>query len=276
MTDGLRRDLELRYAPKDEPGLALDLYRPAGTDAPLPVLVYLHGGGWVRGDKADHATARAEVLARAGFAVASVNYRLSDVAPFPAQLHDAKGAVRWLRANAGSLGLDATRIGSWGPSAGGYLAAMLGLTAGDAALEGTTGGNLDQPSTVQAVVDWYGPSDLLAVGGRNRLEALVLGPSFEARLLGLESLDGDEAAEAARRASPRFHVSGSAPPFLLMHGDRDRMVSVLESTVLHEALVAHGVESTLVLLGGAGHDDRLFDEPVALEMVTGFFRRHLC
>lgn len=273
MSNGLRRDLDLEYASPGSGPLSLDLYRPDADDHPHPVVVYIHGGAWAMGDKADRAETRAEALARAGIAVASVNYRLSDIAPFPAQLHDVKGAVRWLRAAGGSFGLATDRIGAFGPSAGGHLAAMAGLTSGDPALEGTTGGNLDQSSAVQAVVDWYGPTDLTAAGGRNALEAALLGRSFEAKLLGVESVTDDR--EGACQASPRWHVDRSAPPFLLMHGDRDHIVPLAESATLHEMLVSHDVESTLVVLGGAGHDDHRFDAPGSIEIVAGFLRRHL-
>lgn len=269
-----RTTTDLVYGEVGGTELRLDLYLPPdpATD-PAPLVVFLHGGAWAVGDKADKAATRAAVLAELGLSVASINYRLSDVATFPAQLHDAKGALRWLRANAGELQIDATRAGAFGPSAGGHLAALLGLTADRPDLEGDVGGNLDQSSAVQAVVDFYGPADLLATGSRTPLEASLSPRAFEAQLLGLSSVADDP--DAARRASPRWHVHAEAPPFLLAHGDRDHVVALSESQALHDSLVAHGIESRLLVVGGAGHDDPRFDERATIELVAGFLHRHL-
>jgi len=268
-----RQEQDVVYASVDGTDLRLDLYLPAESDALPPAAVYLHGGGWAMGDKADRAEARARVLVELGLAVASVNYRLSSQATFPAQLHDAKGAVRWMRANGARLGIATEAIGAIGPSAGGHLAALLGLTAGNVDLEGDIGGNLDRSSAIQAVVDLYGPADLLAVGSRSPLEAALMPQSLEARLLGLDAVADDP--EAARRASPRFHVHAGAPPFLIAHGDRDHVVALSESQTLHECLVGYGVESSLLVIGGAGHDDPRFDDRSTLEIIAGFLRRHL-
>jgi len=135
------------FATVGETVLALDLYRAPQVDAPL--VVYVHGGGWRGGDKADGGVARLRPMAAPGVTVASVNYRLVPGATFPDQLHDLKGAVRWLRAHGTSLGVPTGRVGIWGASAGAYLGSLLALTGADAALEGTVGGNVEQSSTVQ-------------------------------------------------------------------------------------------------------------------------------
>ena len=159
--------LDVTYAGEGASTLSMDLYVPRCTAAP-PIAVYFHGGGWARGTRADLAQERLMPLARHGVAVASVSYRLVDVARWPAQLHDAKGAVRWLRAHASEYGIDGTRIGAWGASAGGHLAALLGLTAGLSELEGDVGGNLDRDSSVRCVVAWFPPTDLIALTDATR------------------------------------------------------------------------------------------------------------
>jgi acetyl esterase/lipase len=170
--------------------LGLDLYRAPHADAPL--VLYVHGGGWRSGDRADADTERLLALAAYGVTVASVDYRLVPGATFPDQVHDLKGAVRWLRAYGTSLGVRTDQLGIWGASAGAYLGSLLALTAGEVEFEGTVGGNLEQPSDVQAVVHWFGQSDLVASGSRSDIEARLLPFAFEAGLLGVSSV-----AEAA-------------------------------------------------------------------------------
>ena len=163
--------------------------------------------------------------------VASVDYRLVPGATFPDQVHDLKGAVRWLRAYGPSLGVRTDRLGIWGASAGAYLGSLLALTAGEVEFEGTVGGNLEQPSDVQAVVHWFGQSDLLASGSRSDIEARLLPFAFEAGLLGVSSVA--EAADRARDLSLLARVSPTAPPFLIAHGDRDHIVAPSEGEALH-------------------------------------------
>ena len=269
------RDIE--YAQTDSGPLALDLYRPAGAEAAATVL-YLHGGGWAVGDRAAYAEERLVPVAARGVAVASASYRFTDVATFPTQVHDAKGAVRWLRAHGGELGLATERIGAWGASAGGYLALMLGLTAGVAELEGDVGANTDQDSSVAAVCDWFAPVDLSARGRDTGFPVppFITGPppepAYPARLLGLRRIEDD--LDAARAASPLHLVDGArggARSYLLMHGDRDGLVSDEQSRWMHDALVAKGIDSSLILLGGANHEGPEFDRAPALSAVAGFF-----
>jgi acetyl esterase/lipase len=263
---------DLEYATVDGVSLQLDLYRPE-EPGPVPVVLYLHGGGWQVGDKADGAKERLARLAGYGIAVASANYRLVSQAVYPAQVHDAKAAVRWLRGHGAEHGLRTERIGAWGVSAGAYLASMLGLTAGQVALEGDTGGDLGQSSAVQAVVHWFGQSDLLANSRRTWLEREILKPPFEGPLLGLD--DAADDAERARDASPLRWVGPAAPPFLIAHGDRDRITPSSESHALHDALVRAGAESTFLLLGGAGHEGPEFDRPDHLRLTAAFLATHL-
>lgn len=229
---------------------------PAGA-GPWPLVVYIHGGGWAQGSRtAMHDTiemhAPFEKLARAGFAVAPVSYRLSSEAPFPAQLHDVKAAVRWLRVNASEFDINPGRIAVWGESAGGHLACLLALTAGNRELEGEVD-NASAPSAVQAVVDWYGPTDLLAMDTQSAADSVIVHDapdSPESRLIGAP-LQG--APDLARRASPISYVRGQAPPFLIVHGDKDRFVPVAQSIELAEALRRAGTDVTLHRIPGADH-----------------------
>jgi acetyl esterase/lipase len=254
---------DLVFATAGDTELALDLYRAPHDDAPL--VVYVHGGGWRAGDKADDGPSRVAPLAAHGVTVASVNYRLAPAATFPAPLHDVKSAVRWLRANGAALGLATDRIGIWGASAGAYLGSLAALTPG--AFE--AGGNLDRSSAVQAVVHWFGQSDLVVSAARTAVEARLLPFTFEAGLLGVP--DVTEAA-GARELSLLAHVTPEAPPFLIAHGDRDRIVPPSEGEALHHALSRAGVATRFDLVGGAGHEDPRFDSPASLAMTAAWLR----
>ncbi|MCZ2839398.1 alpha/beta hydrolase [Modestobacter sp. VKM Ac-2985] len=257
--------------------LELDLYLPAG-DGPHPVALFLHGGGWRLGSRhtagpmyRDAAPTPFEQVAAAGIAVASLDYRLSGEAVWPAQLHDAKAAVRWLRSRAAELGVDADRIASWGESAGGHLAELLGLVT-DPALEGDVG--VTGPSSmVSAVAAWYAPSDIAAVAtdiGNDPADPA----SREAQLLGAPV---SAAADLAAHASPITHVSPAAPPVLLLHGRADRFVATAQSQRLHAALTAAGTDVELHTYDGADH--MWLGAPAAatdaLDRTITFLRRHL-
>jgi acetyl esterase/lipase len=262
---------DLAYA-TESPVLALDLYRPE-SDADVPVVVYFHGGGWRLGDKSANGQGRLAALAAYGVAVASVNYRLLPERGYPEQIHDVKAAVRWLRAHGSEYGLAVERIGAWGASAGGYLASMLGVTNGQADFEGEVGQDQAHESDVAAVVAWFGASDLVAGLARSALETRVLAAAAEEEFLGGE---GDKPLlERAREASPLFWVTPQAPPFLVVHGDRDRMVSIAHSEALHNELTRAGAQSTLVKIGGAGHEGEEFDRASNLAMTAAFLVSHL-
>jgi len=270
-TTGTTVHRDVVYTNVDGLELRLDLYVP--DVRPAPLCIWLHGGGWMRGSRSDRADQRLLPVARSGVAVAAVQYRLSGQAIFPAPLDDARAAVRWLRAHADAYGLDATRVGAWGASAGGHLASLLALT--DDETDAHRG-----DSSVQAVVAWFAPSDLLLRDSdvpEGPLPPFVTGPppepSFEARLLGVERVRENRAAAVA--TSPVARVHPGAPPFLLMHGDRDGLIPSEHSRRLHRALLAEGVDSTLWLLYGANHEDPGFDSPASLAAVGAFLRHHL-
>lgn len=232
--------------------LAMDVYLPpAGARRPAPVALYVHGGGLILGDRrdtglgaalADQAGAlftplRQRLTAR-GFVVASIDYRLAPESAWPAQIEDARCAVRFLRAHATGLGIDPTRIGVWGSSAGGLLASMLGLT-GDRTEAGDD--NAGQSSAVGAVVDMFGPADLTDLTGS---------APFMRTMVSL-GLGTDRATLLA--ASPVAHVRPGAPPFLILQGTRDTNVPARQSDLLAGALRAARVPVTLVTVQGAGH-----------------------
>jgi acetyl esterase/lipase len=254
-----------------ETTLHLDLYRASPADA--PVVLYVHGGGWRSGDKADGATERLAALAAYGVTVASTEYRLVPGATFPDQVHDVKGAVRWLRAHGPRLGLHTERIGIWGASAGAYLGSFVALTPGEEEFEGGVGGNVDRSSDVQAVIHWFGQSDLLASGSRTEIEARLLPFAFEAGLLGAHSVG--EVTERAGELSLLTRVSRTAPPFLIAHGDRDHVVAPSEGEALHDALSRAGARTQFLLLGGAGHEGQEFDRPANLALTAAWLRANL-
>ncbi|MFJ9030435.1 alpha/beta hydrolase fold domain-containing protein [Streptomyces sp. NPDC102274] len=259
---------DLAYATHDGTELSLDIYRAAQPDA--TVVVYAHGGGWTRSDKRADGEGRLAPLAAHGVTVVSVDYSLAPHAVFPQQLHELKGAVRWLRAQGPRLGLDTARLGVWGASAGAYLGSLLALSEGDSALEGAVGGNLGRSSAVQAAVHWFGQSDLAASAARTAIEAKLLPFLFEADLLATD--DPLELTERARGFSLVSRASPQAPPFLIAHGDRDKIVSPSEGLALHHALGRAGVRSHFELLSGAGHEDPAFNSPTMLATTAAWMR----
>jgi acetyl esterase/lipase len=207
-----------------------------------------------------------------GYAVASVNYRLSNEAIFPAQIEDCKAAVRWLRAHAGQYGLDAEHFGAWGSSAGGHLVALLGTTGH--VKEFDKGENLDLSSRVQAVCDYFGPTDFLQIQAHLLPNAPMkhdTPSSPESRLIGGPILENKD---KAARANPITYATPAAAPFLIVHGDQDPLVPYNQSELLYEALKKAGVSVRLHIIEGAGHGPG-FGGPDLAEMVNAFFDRHL-
>jgi acetyl esterase/lipase len=260
---GVRCLRDLEYVPGGHPRQKLDLYLPEKAGRPRPVIVWVHGGAWTQGDK---DWRRAVPLVPKGYAVANINYRFSQDALFPAQIEDCKAAVRWLRAHAQQYHLDPDHVGAWGSSAGGHLVALLGTTGGVKELEGS-GGNLDQSSRVQCVVDWFGPTDLSTMGPRYD------GPdSSVARLIGGPARKNRRQAD---RASPLSYVTHDAAPCLIMQGDKDEVVPLGQSVSFAEALRRAGVEVTLQIYKGGGHGGRAFTSPESWKLIEEFFAKHL-
>jgi len=254
---------DLQYVEGGHERNRLDLYLPEKAEGRLPLVVWIHGGAWWAGSKDG---CPAVYLTTKGYAVASINYRLSQHAVFPAQIEDCKAAIRWLRANAAKYHIDADHIGVWGSSAGGHLVAMLGTTGNVKELEGT-GGNLDQSSRVQCVVDWFGPTDMATMGRQADKPTTPV-----AKLIGGPVQDN---AEKARNASPMTYVGKDSAPFLIMHGDQDNTVPLNQSEVLAEALKKAGVETKLVVVQGNGHGGPGFNSPENRKLIEDFFAKHL-
>ena len=255
---------DLVYSQIGDKPLLLDLSLPQNPQGKLPVVVWETGGGWKNGSK---NRCPATWLVEHGYAVASINYRLTDEAQWPAQIDDCRAAVRWLRRHAQQYGLDADHIGAWGGSAGGHLVALMGTldAPGDEAVS----------SRVQAVCDWYGPADLLTmppnVLGAGRTEEDIAN-SNGAKLLGGTVRDRPE---LAKQASALYQVSAEDPPFLIMHGDKDPGVPLEQSQRLHDKLTAAGVPSTLHVVREAGHGGKQFQTPEVREAILKFFDQHL-
>jgi len=261
--EGVQALRNLAYVPEGHERQKLDLFLPKDAAKPLPLVVWIHGGGWQGGSK---EFTPAFFLLSKGYAVASINYRLSQHATFPAQIEDCKAAIRWLRAHAKEYNLDAQHIGVWGGSAGGHLVALLG-TANNVKEWETLGGNTDQSSRVQAVCDWYGPTDFTRITATSQK---ANGPV--SRLLGGPVADN---LEKAKKASPITYVSSDDPPFLIMHGADDKTVPPEQSEIFADALKKAGVEVTLKILPGAGHGGPAFSSPESRKLIGDFFDKHL-
>jgi acetyl esterase/lipase len=247
----------------------LDLYLPAEGDN-LPLIVWIHGGGWQNGSK-DRPTGLQ--FLRDGYAIASINYRLSGHALFPAQIEDCKAAVRWLRANARKYRIDPNRFGVWGASAGGHLVAMLGTTGG--VKEFDVGENLQVSSRVQAVCDFYGPTDFLQMDAHRVPGAALTHDSPgspEAKLIGGPI---QENKEKVARANPITYIRKDAPPFLIVHGDADPLVPHHQSELLRDALEKASVPVTLYTVKGGGHGQGFQQDANLMPAVRAFFAKTL-
>jgi acetyl esterase/lipase len=262
--DGTKRYEGITYAavPGYRP-LQLDVWVPA-TPVPPPLVVWIHGGGWMFGDRRYlPETLRPNQLfeesVAAGLAIATIEYRHALETHFPAQLHDAKAAIRYLRAHAEVLGIDATKIGVWGESAGGHLAALVGLTGQHAELEGAIG-VLRQSSAVDVVVDWYGPADLALQPREGRSPEIAAKLPPEMLTPPEELLAGGNDEHTLAIASPVSYVTPAAPSFLLIHGTADTVVPYVQSEVLTQALASAGVSVQLVGIDGADHIFNGYDD----------------
>lgn len=268
--DGIVAKRDVAYVPGGGARQMLDVFYPEKSDKPLPLIVWIHGGAWLGGGK-EHAPAMP--FLKDGFIVASVTYRFSQDAIFPAQIQDCKAAIRWLRGHAAELNIDPKRVGVWGASAGGHLVALLGVAGEEKGWD--VGENLDQSSRVQAVVNWFGPANMDTIAtqnGRDSVIAHAASDSPEAKLIGGTLAENPD---KARAASPVNYVTKDDAPMLLMHGDKDRLVPHAQSVELLDLLKKAGVEAELKTMEGAGHGDGAFRTPEAIAMVREFFVKHL-
>jgi len=267
LPEGTKAMRDVAYVTNGHERQKLDLFIPPGATNPLPLIIWVHGGAWKGGSKENCPALR--YLER-GYAVASLNYRLSQHAIFPAQIEDCKAAVRWLRAHAKKHNLNPDRFAAWGSSAGGHLVALLG-TSGEVK-EFDQGENPKESSRVQAVVDFFGPTDFTQMSryapanppfdhdAADSPESLLIGGAIQ-----------QNRAKVAK-ANPITYVSRDDPPFLIMHGDKDNLVPYQQSELLRDALQKAGVPVTFKIVEGAGHGfgGREIDAQVA-----EFFEKHL-
>ncbi len=253
------------YATADDKDLRLDLYLPAGVAKP-PLLVWVHGGRWRNGTKASVP----KEFVDHGVATASLDFRQSTDARFPAMVHDIKAAIRFLRAKASDYGYRSERIGIGGNSSGGHLAAHVGVTNGDSRLEGTVGGYLTQSSNVAAIVVYYGASNLTTILAQSTPFGLDMRRPALDLLLGAQP---ENAKELAELASPVFHVDRSDPPLFLLHGDQDPQMPINQAHELQGAYEKLGLDVTFDVVHGAPHGGELFFSPASVDRVVAFLRR---
>jgi acetyl esterase/lipase len=273
-----RKWLDLPYATLS-PAQKLDIYLPDQGDGPFPVLLHIHGGGFAIGDKQDqHILAYLKGLTH-GYAVVSVNYRLSGEAIFPAGLQDVKASIRWLRANSQTYHLNSDKIAACGGSAGGNYAAMVCLTANVTEFDDPRLGNPEYPCHVQAAVDMFGPTDFLAMD--TQLNENGFGPgdhgeahSPESRYLGAML---SEVPLKVELANPMTYIHKHMPPLLIQHGRLDTMVPVQQSMIFAEKLEKYAGPDRFEfdIIEGAGHADPLFETDANMERVFAFLDRHL-
>jgi acetyl esterase/lipase len=267
----------LSYVVNGAPAQKLDLYLPNTSTASLyPTIVWIHGGGWIMGDKADVGAVKRLVCR--GYAVASINYRLSGTAKFPAQIYDVKAAIRYLRANAATYNLDANRFASLGSSAGGHLAALVSTSGGVADLEDLNLGNATISSHVQASVIWYGPSDFAQMDAQAIAQGCGTGAathgrsdSPESNLLGC-TVNNPNCAAAIRRANPATYINTSTaqPPMLLMHGTQDCTVPNAQSRVVKTAMDNANRCAINRNVSGAAHGGAAWDSAPVQDAVSIF------
>jgi acetyl esterase/lipase len=255
---------DVTYCTVNDVALKMDVYFPKNTSDAMPLVIYIHGGGWSRGDKGSRAgMTDVPALLDAGFTVASLNYRMAPKYQFPAMLEDVKCAIRSFRANADTYRIDPNRIGLWGDSAGAHLSNMIGLTDQSAGFE--AGEYLDQSSRVQAVIDISGPTDL----------TVDFSPAF------IEAKSNAYVGYDMMKASPVTYITPDDPPFLILQGDKDPVVPILsgQAQKLYDGLLAAGVPAQLVIVQGGPHLlDAPNQTPTRAEitvMIVGFFSQYL-
>lgn len=272
-TSGIRSERNISYVDNGHRNQILDIYLPeAPSDKPLPLMIWVHGGAWMAGSQANPPVL---FLVDKGFAVASIQYRFSSHAIWPAQAHDCKAAIRFLRANAAKYNFDPDKFAVGGDSAGGHLAAFIGTSGGVSEMEGDLG-RLDVSSCVQAVVDMFGPTDLTLMGQQSGPGSTIrhdAPDSPESLLLGGPV---QERHELAKTANPLTYIGKNDPPFLIMHGDKDPLVPLAQSIILTKALIDAGVnEVTMKTLHGTGHGGPQFNTRESRQLIEGFLVRNL-
>ncbi len=270
--DGVKVERNVLYVEGGHANQVLDIYLPENPSGkPLPLMIWIHGGAWMGGS---HANPPVLYLLKEGFAVASIQHRFSSHAIWPAQSYDCKSAIRFLRSNAKKYNFDPDRFGIGGDSSGGHLAAFIGTSGDVKELEGDLGVT-GVSSRVQAVVDWFGPTDFLLMKKQSAPGSMIdhdAPNSPESMLLGGAV---QEKAELAKNANPLTYIDKKDPPFLIMHGDNDQLVPLGQSIVLSKALIDAGVEVTMQTIPGAAHEGQEFHSAESRQIILQFLTRHL-
>lgn len=265
---------DVPYAGTDNPRQMLDLLVPkADSETPRPVVAFVHGGAWLGGDKRPALAQVARFAASGEYAAVSIGYRLSGEAKWPAQIHDCKAAIRWIKANAEKYNLDPDKIGIWGSSAGGHLVAVLGTSAGVEEMDGTLGSHADQSTSVACVADFFGPTDFTQMSKAKHANSPIDHDDArapEALLIGGAIPDNKEKAATA---NPITYVTENDPPFLIVHGTEDPLVPFNQSELLNGALQKADVTTTLIAVEGGGHGQGF--PPEANNLVRRFFDHYL-
>lgn len=258
---------DILFATTPEKELKLDLYLPDQANPPH-LVIWVHGGAWHSGSKENPPME----LVKRGYAMASISYRRTVEAKFPALIHDIKAAVRFLRAHANQYGYRSDKIILWGSSAGGHLVALAGLTNGNQLLEGKIGNDLKTSSDVQVVLDFFGPTDLTTIMAQSTPHGVnVRGPALT--LMFGKPLD--QAAEELKLASPVYQVDKTDPPLFICHGDQDNQVPINQSIQLYGKYRELGLNVQLEYVHGAGHGGKAFSEPGLIDKVDQFLKRVL-
>lgn len=263
----VRHEADIRFLETPQRVLHLDLFVPE-VDIPPPLVVFIHRGSWLGGN---HKNSPFRWLADEGIALASISYRFSSETIFPAQIHDCKAAIRWLRAHAADYGYDPERIAVIGESAGATLALLLGVTTGVSELEGELGDHLGQSTAVRAIISYYGASDFI-LRARTQPQATNPPDSVVHRLLGTAPADNET---QARLASPAHHVSETSAPLLVFHGTADKTVLFDQSERIADAYRENRVDVKLVPVEGGTHDGRTIRSDDTNATALGFLRQHL-
>ncbi len=259
--------------------LKMDMIIPR-MDTKVPIVVFVKGGGFSRLNKDQFLQQRME-LAEAGYAVITVEHRLVPTYTFPSSIIDVKSAIRFLRAHADEYGLDKNKVAIWGDSSGGYAAAMVGVSNGVAEFE--QGENLSELSDVQLCIDWYGPTDLTTIGkglGEEIEKSHYSASTTEAMLVNGIAFGNNAGGsiysnpQKAQAANPLTYVDPKDPPFLLLHGTADGLVSPYETKILYEKLKENNIDTTLYLIDGAGHADDYFFQTKVMNIVIDFLDKH--
>jgi acetyl esterase/lipase len=256
---------DIVFARTPEKELKMDIYFPANKQENRPVLMWIHGGGWKAGSKNN---CQLKYLVEHGYVVASISYRFSQEAKFPAQIHDCKAALRYLKANAKKYGIDKNRIAVSGASAGGQLAALMATSAGDEFLDGDLGVHSKEKTQVPVVIDFYGASDFL-LREKNQPAKVNKKGGVVYELLGGAVQDNKE---LAKKASAAYQVGQGDSAILIIHGSKDKVVLPGQSKRLHEVYQTKGLNSQLHIIEGAGHGGKAFGNDEIKKMILKFLK----